>query len=124
MGLGRMTKFIDIIDVINVKDSDGFSSPVDVPLASVRAYKEDQRGSESWANRAVFSNANALFRFRVIPDLVVTTAMWIICEGERFDIRHVEDIRNKGMYIEVLAEKYVPSKGGGGSSNSNSKNAG
>ena len=114
MGLGRMTQFIDIVEVVNVKDSEGFSTPVDVVRASVRAFKEERRGTESWRNRAVFSNANALFRFRVIPDLIVTTSMWIICGGERYDITHVEDVRNRGMYIEILAAKYDPSKGGGG----------
>jgi len=115
MGLGRMTQFIDIVEVVNEKDSAGFSTPVDIVRASVRAFKEDRRGTESWRNRAVFSNANALFRFRVIPDLTVTPAMRIICGGDRYDITHVEDVRNRGMYIEILAEKYEPSKGGGAS---------
>ena len=113
MGLGRMTQFIDIVEAVNEKDSEGFSTPVDVIRASVRAFKEDRHGTESWRNRAVFSNANALFRFRVIPGLTVTSAMCILCGGDRFNITHVEDIRNRHMYYEVLAEKYEPSKGGG-----------
>ena len=116
MGLGKMTQFINIVEVINEKDSAGFSTPVDVVRASVRAFKEDRRGTESWRNRAVFSNANALFRFRVIPGLTVTSAMWIICGGERYDITHVEDVRNRGMFIEILAVKFEPSKGGGSNS--------
>ena len=119
MGLGKMTQFIDIIEVVNQKDSEGFSSPVDVVRASVRAYKEDRRGSESWRNRAVFSSANVLFRFRVIPGLTITTAMWIICGGERYDITNVEDVKNRGVYLEVLAVKYEPAKGGGSHSGSN-----
>ena len=113
MGLGSMTQFIDIGEVINEKDSEGFAVPVDIVRASVRAYKEDRRGTESWRNRALFTNANALFRFRVIPGLPITTSMWITCGGDRYDIKHVEDLRNRQMYIEVLAEKYEPSKGGG-----------
>jgi len=114
MALGRISQFIDIIEVVNEKDSQGFSKPVDIVRASVRAYKEDRRGTESWRNRAVFSNANALFRFRVIPGLTVTNSMFIDCDGARYDIRHVEDVQNRGMYVEILAEKYEPSKGGGG----------
>jgi len=114
MGLGRIAQFIDIIEVVNTKDSEGFGAPVDVVHASVRAYKEDQRGSESWRNRAVFSNANTLFRFRAIPGLKVTSSMWIVCGGDRYDITHAEDVRNRGMYVEVLAVKVEPSKGGGG----------
>jgi hypothetical protein len=108
-----MTQFIDIVEIENQKDSQGFSNPVDIVRASVRAFKEDRRGTETWRNRAVFSNANALFRFRAIPGLPVTSAMWIVCGGERYDIRHVEDVSNRGMYVEILAEKYEPSKGGG-----------
>ena len=113
MGLGKMTEFIDIVDVANEKDSEGFGTPVDIVRASVRAYKEDQRGSESWRNRAVFSNANTLFRFRAIPGLKVTSSMWIVCGGDRYDITHAEDVRNRGMYVEILAVKIEPSKGGG-----------
>ena len=111
MGLGQLARFIDIIEVVNTKDSEGFGAPVDVVRASVRAYKEDQRGSETWRNRAVFTNANTLFRFRVIPDVKVTSLMWIICGGDRYNITHVEDVKNRGMYIEVLAVKVEPAKG-------------
>ena len=123
MGLGRMTQFIDIVEVINEKDSEGFSNPVDVVRASVRAFKEDRRGTESWRNRALFSNANALFRFRVIPGLPITTSMFILCGGERYDITHVEDVRNRNMYIECLAVKYESSKGGGTLGEINNNNA-
>ena len=108
MGLGRMTQFIEIIEVINEKDNQGFSTPVDIVRAAVRAYKEDRRGTESWRNRAVFSNANALFRFRAIPGLTVNTTMWIKCGDERFNITHVENVRNQNMYVEILAEKNDP----------------
>jgi len=92
------------------KDSAGFAIQNDEPLASVRAYKEMRYGNESWRNRAAFSTSNALFRFRKIPELEVTAAMDIICDGERYNIISVEDVRGRGMYIEVLAEKIEPSK--------------
>ena len=62
-------QFVDIISDKPVKDSEGFTEKGDVILASVRAYKEDRHGSEKWANRAAFSQASALFRFRRIPNL-------------------------------------------------------
>ena len=55
MSFGKMRTFVDIISTNPVKDSEGFAEKGDVILASVRAYKEDRHGSETWANRAAFS---------------------------------------------------------------------
>jgi len=76
MGFGKMRTFVDIISTNPVKDSEGFAEKCDVILASVRAYKEDRHGSEKWANRAVFSQASALFRFRKIPNLEITQILY------------------------------------------------
>jgi hypothetical protein len=54
---------------------------------------------------AAFSDATALFRFRIIPGITVTTAHAIICSGERYRIVSTEDVRGRSMYTEVLAEK-------------------
>lgn len=111
MSFGRMDTFIDIMEQRKVLDSDGFSSMQDVTVASVRAYREGRHGSEKWANMAAFSEATDLFRFRVIPGLTITTAMSLVCGGERFQITSVEDVRGKGMYIEVMAKAVNPSSG-------------
>lgn len=49
--------------------------------------------------------------FRRIPELTVTTSHTIVCDGERFEIVSVEDVKGRGMYTEVLAKKVVPSRG-------------
>jgi head-tail adaptor len=105
MSFGKMNSFIQIVSTTPIKDADGFATETDTILASVRAYREDRHGTEVWANRAAFINASALFRFRIIPNLTVTTAHLILCAGERFRITSAEDVRNRGMYIEVLTEK-------------------
>ena len=105
MSFGKMNTFVDIISVKPVKDGEGFTEKGDVILASVRAYKEDRHGSEKWANRAAFSQASALFRFRKIPNLEVTTDLVLVCSDGRYNIISVEDVKRRGMYIEVLAEK-------------------
>lgn len=111
MSFGKMNTFIDIVETRKVKDSEGFTSTEDVVLASVRAYREGRHGSERWANLAAFSEATDLFRFRVIPGLPLTTSMFLVCEDGRFDITSVEDVKGRGMYIEVLAKKVVSSVG-------------
>ena len=109
MSFGKMNTFIDIIQKVTVKDSEGFSTGTDMIIASVRAYRERRHGTEKWANRATFSVATDLFRFRCIPGVTVTTSMTIVCENERFEIISVEDVKNRRMYIEVLAKDVMPS---------------
>lgn len=111
MALGKINTFINIIKTETIKDSEGFSNKVDIILASIRAYKEDRFASEKWANRATFSEATSLFRFRRLPNLDVTTEMVITCKDGRYEISSVRDIRNRGMYVEVLAKKVVGSSG-------------
>ncbi len=105
MSFGKMNAFIDIIQTQMVKDAEGFSMETDVVVASIRAYREGRHGTEKWANRAVFSDATDLFRFRAIPDISVTTDMVIVCDGKRFEITSVEDVKGRGMYVEVLGKK-------------------
>jgi len=111
MSFGKMNTFIDIISTVPVKDEEGFAKKGDTILASVRAYKEDRHGSERWTNMASFSSATSLFRFRKIPGLKVTTEMVITCDDGRYQILSVEDVRGRGMYVEVLAERLEPSVG-------------
>lgn len=111
MALGKINTFIDIITTESVKDSEGFSTIKDTIIASIRAYREDIHASEKWANRATFSEATALFRFRRLPNIEITTDMVIVCKGERYEITSVRDIRNRRMYFEVLTKKVVASSG-------------
>lgn len=109
MSFGKMNTPIQIIQVTHSKDTDGFAVSTEIVLANIRAYREDRHGNERWANRAVWSTATCLFRFRVIPHVNITTSLRIGCGEERFQITSVENIRGKNMYIEVLAEKLEPS---------------
>ena len=112
MSFGKMNTFIDIVAPRPTKDKDGFSTRADEVLASVRAYKEDRYGNKKWANMAAFSTATALFRFRKIPALEVTPAMVVVCGTGRYRITSVEDVRGRGMYVEVYAEKVEGSQHG------------
>ena len=109
MSFGKMNSFIDIISIENVIDEEGFSEKVENVVASVRAYKEDRHGTQKWANMAAFSEATTLFRFRKIPDVNITTKLYILHEGIRYDIVSVENVRERGMYFEVMAKKVEPS---------------
>ena len=110
MSFGKINAFIDIVSTAHTTDAAGFGSETDTVLASVRAYREERHGSEQWANRAAFSSATTLFRFRKIPNMAVTTEHFILCEGQRFNIISVEDVKGRGMYVEVLAESVTAGK--------------
>ena len=111
MSFGKMNTQIDIISTAPVKDAEGFVTQGDHVIASVRAYKENRHGNERWANMAAFSEATALFRFRKIPGVEITTALLIVCGDGRYRIVSAADVRGRGMYVEVLAEKLEPSVG-------------
>lgn len=111
MSFGKMNTPAEIRAVTRVKDAEGFVSDTETTLASIRVYREGRHGSERWAALSVFSEATDLFRFRTIPGLSVTAEHFIVCGAERFNIISVEDVKGRGMYIEVLAKKEAASIG-------------
>ena len=111
MSYGRMNTLISIAQEVVTKDAEGFATKTDPVLASVFAYREGRHGSQKWVNRAAFSEATDLFRFRTIPGLTVTTEHVILCDGERYEITSVEDVKGRGMYIEALAERIEAAHG-------------
>ena len=113
MSFGKMDQRIDIQQKRSVVDEEGFRNTETITLATVRAYREGRHGSERWANRAAFTDATDLFRFRVIPGVEVATDMVIRCDDRIFEITSVEDVKGRGMYIEVLAREVQPSGQGG-----------
>ena len=104
MSYGKMNKFIEIVTTSPTKDAEGFTVKGDTVIANIRAYFEPKNSTEKWRNNAVFAEANALFRFRNIPGVIIDTTMFIICGGGRYNIISVEDVRSRGMYMEVFAK--------------------
>jgi hypothetical protein len=108
MGYGKMSTPINIISTDPVKDAEGFVTKGDNIIASVKAYKEVRNTTAKWERiigNAAFSSITAMFRFRKIPGLTVTTSYFISEADGRYNIINAEDVRGRGMYIEVLAEK-------------------
>ena len=107
MSYGKMNSFIDIISTDPINDAEGFVIKGDNVIASVRAYKEARNTSAKWERiigNAAFSSVTMIFRFRKIPGVTVDTTLFIVCDDSRYNIVSVEDVRGRGMYIEVLAE--------------------
>ena len=105
MSFGKMNSFIQLKTITAVTDEDGYDTIEEVTLASVKAYREERHASKYWANRALYTEATNLFCFRRIPGVTITTATLLFCENRRFEIMSVEDVKGRGMYIEVLARE-------------------
>jgi len=102
MSFGKLNTPIYILSLTHGKDKDGFAVTSENVLACVRAYKEDKNSTEKWSNRAVLKDASALFRFRFIPGVQITTDMVIDCCDGRYNITSVENVRGRNMYYEVI----------------------
>lgn len=112
MSFGKMSLFIRIIEVRSVTDPEGFATKVNTTVATMRAYREGRHGSVRWSNLAVFSDATDMFRFRAVPGVTIAPGMLILTDTERFEITSVENVRSRGMYVEVLAKKVVAASDG------------
>lgn len=109
MSFGKMNSFIEIVKKSIDTDNEGFKTENLKTVAKVRTYREGRHGSEKWANRAAFSTATDLFRFRCIPHIEITTDMLILCDNRKFEITSVENVKGRNMYLEVLAKEVKPS---------------
>jgi head-tail adaptor len=110
MSFGKMQSKITIMQTVPVKDAEGFATEVRQPLKTVHAYHEVRNATERWVNRAVYSTAACLFRFRKIPHFDVQTTHYILYNKDRYRILSTEDVRGKGMVVECLCEKMEASK--------------
>ena len=111
MSFGKMNVRISIAEETIAKDAEGFATKTNTILTSLHAYREGRHGSQKWVNRAAFSEATDLFCFRKIPGLTVTTEHVILCDGERYEITSGEDVKGRGMYLEVLAKRIEATHG-------------
>lgn len=105
---GRMTTPISIINKTYTTDSEGFQTATDILIVQTKAYREGRHGSERWRNRASFTDATDLFTIRN-PGVEITTGYYIECEGNTWDITSVENVKGRGMYLEILGRLVVPS---------------
>lgn len=108
MAIGRMTSTISLVSKAVFTDAEGFATETTTVEATVRAYREGRHGSEAWRNRAAFTEATDLFVIRN-PGIPVKTDMAVICGSDVFEITSVENVKGRGMYVEILAKEVKPS---------------
>ncbi len=108
MSYGKMNSRIDILSTAPLRDNEGFVTQGEHIVLSLRAYKEDRRGTTKWANMAAFTTATTLFRIRKPAKVHIDTSLYIRHGDERYNILSVENVRERGLYLEILAEKNIP----------------
>ena len=111
MSFGKMNTVASICMPWSQTDSEGFAVSSLRIVTLVRVYREGRHGSTRWANLAAFSEATDLFRLRSIPGITLVPGMYLMIGNDRFEILSVEDIKGRGMYLELLAKKVVPIHG-------------
>lgn len=107
--LGEMTRQVTLVVPAVTHDAYGFPTATLQTVATIRAYREGRHGSEDWRNRAAFTDATDLYRFRAIPGQEITTDMVIIDGSDKMEITSVELLRGHGLYVEVLTKVVKPS---------------
>ena len=111
MSFGKMTDRLTILKTVHSIDDEGFDNSHTKVVARIRCYHEGRHGSLRCANLAAFSTATDRFVFRRIPNLAMDTDFIFDCNGQRFKPLSVENVRGRGMYIEALAERVIPTDG-------------
>ena len=111
MSIGQLKIPVEIYETAILTDDEGFAIKVEKLILVTKAYREDRHGSEAWKNRASFSSATTLLRIRKNPNVKITSDHFILLDGERYNVISVDDIKDNGMYLEILAERIFASKG-------------
>lgn len=107
MSFGKMNQFAAIISRTIGTDSEGFKSETDTTIANLRCYHEARHGSRHWANLATFSQATDLFVIRKQSCPTVKRGFFILHKNVRYKILDIKDVKERGMYLEIYAERVV-----------------
>lgn len=106
MSFGLMRHQIQIYTPGHATDTAGFHTDTPILKATVRAAVEHRHATSAWVNRAAFTKATTMFRFRLHPKWQVDERDLIEFEGRTFFIDSVEIIGSR--YVEVLAHHTSP----------------
>lgn len=107
MAIGLMRDTITIKSKTITKDSQGFQTETLTTIVSCRAYREGRHGSAAWRNRAAYTDATESFTIRN-PATNIDTSMIIENRGKTFEIVSIENVKGRGMYLEILAKAVEP----------------
>ena len=106
-----MNSLITIVKRTIATDSEGFKTEKETTVISTRGYHEQRHSSLRWVNLAAFSEATDRFVLRIAPGITVETGYYLDCGGVRYKILSAENAGERGMYLEIYAQRAVSSIG-------------
>lgn len=106
-----MNCLISIVKRTISTDSEGFKTEKETTVLETRCYHEQRHSSLRWTNLAAFSEATDRFVLRCVPGVIVETGYYLDFHGTRYKILSVENAGERGMYLEIYAQRAVGSLG-------------
>jgi SPP1 family predicted phage head-tail adaptor len=101
---GNLNKKIQIIQLILVKDSDGFEIKTEESLLETWAQISNKSGKEVYDSDSDFSVVQTRFLIRT-SKLVIDKDYLIKFKGKNYEIIYVNDYNFDGIYTEILTNE-------------------
>lgn len=105
--ISDMKTLIRIVEPIYGKDTDGFQTVSEKTVAEIPCRMEVKNATEKWTLRSDLKDATAIMTFRCIPCVTVTRFMLVYVGDDAYDIINVENIRNRGMYTQIIVRLHT-----------------
>ena len=103
---GEYNKLIKIVKVENIKDDDGFESPVETEILTTYAKVKTKRGYTLIQNDTDFEKAYTNFTIRY-PITVITRDMFIKFNNKTYTIEYLNNINEDSIELEIQAKVVV-----------------
>ena len=103
---GIFNKRIEIIEITETKDSDGFPIKSETVILKTWAHVTNVSGTEIMRSNSDFSEVKTRFLIRT-PKAEITKDMMIKFKGNAYNITYINDYGYDKKYTEIIAELVV-----------------
>ena len=103
---GIFNKKIEIIEITETKDSDGFPIKSEAVILSTWAHVTNVSGTEIMRSNSDFSEVKTRFLIRT-PKAEITKDMMIRFAGKIYNIIYINDYSYEKKYMDIITELVV-----------------
>lgn len=101
---GKYNKLIEIFNIENIKDDDGFSKPSEISRLKTYASVKTTKGYTLIQNDSDFEKAYTNFTIRHPANIVITRDMKIKFNGKTYSIEYLNNINEDSIELEIQAK--------------------